>query len=103
MNVYIYSADIYCENCGKEICKSVKIPEYGPPYDTGDYPYGPIPDGGGEADSPQHCGNISCGVFLENPLTEDGENYVKEIYAEGKTPTTHEWFEFYNYIDFEAV
>lgn len=33
-------------------------------------------NGGGEADSPQHC--ASCGAFLENPLTGDGYAYVAE-------------------------
>jgi hypothetical protein len=39
-------------------------------YDSDDLPKGPYPDGGGEADTPQHCD--SCGQFLENPLTGDG-------------------------------
>ncbi|KKL11925.1 hypothetical protein LCGC14_2540860, partial [marine sediment metagenome] len=36
----------------------------------------PYLDGGGEADTPQHCDH--CSVFLENPLTGDGYAYVIE-------------------------
>ena len=39
-------------------------------YDSDDLPKGPYPDGGGEADTPQHCDE--CGCFLENPLITDG-------------------------------
>ena len=35
-------------------------------YDSDDLPKGPYADGGGEADTPQHCDG--CGHFLENPL-----------------------------------
>ncbi|MDO8705370.1 MAG: hypothetical protein Q7J84_10535 [Sulfuricaulis sp.] len=48
-------------------------------YDSDDYPKGPYPDGGGEADSPQHCDQ--CGVFLENSLTRHGYDYVREAIA----------------------
>ncbi len=50
-----------------------------PPRDFDDseqWPQGPYPDGGGEADCPQHCD--CCGAFLENPLTDDGDSYVRE-------------------------
>ena len=46
-------------------------------YDSDDYPKGPDGDGGGEADSPQHCG--MCGLFLNNPLTDDGREYVIDL------------------------
>ena len=39
-------------------------------YDSDDLPKGPYSNGGGEADTPQHCDG--CGAFLENPLTGDG-------------------------------
>lgn len=44
-------------------------------YDSGEYPKGPYGDGGGESDSPQHCG--ACHEFLENSLTSDGAEYVR--------------------------
>jgi hypothetical protein len=49
-------------------------------YDGGDLPKGPIAEGGGEADAPQHCDG--CGQFLGNPLTVDGlisvENMIRD-------------------------
>ena len=45
-------------------------------YDSDDLPKGPYGDGGGEADSPQHCDG--CRQFLENPLTGDGVVYVED-------------------------
>jgi hypothetical protein len=83
MKAYIYQADIYCEDCGQaiktELDKAGKTPadpddEY--TFDSDEYPKGPYSDGGGEADSPQHCAD--CHTFLENPLTSDGREYVRE-------------------------
>lgn len=91
MLAYIYNADLYCESCGDtikdELTKEGKAPidpndEYS--YDSDDFPKGPFSDGGGEADSPNHCGNRECQVFLENPLTEDGRNYVLDALIENK-------------------
>jgi hypothetical protein len=45
-------------------------------YDSDDLPKGPYADGGGEADTPQHCDG--CRQFLENPLTGDGLIYVED-------------------------
>jgi hypothetical protein len=76
MDVYIYNAALLCEQCGAAAC--AERDEKGAP-DTGDsddYPQGPYPGGGGEADSPQHCD--ACLQFLENPLTGDGYAYVRE-------------------------
>ena len=74
MDAYIYKADIYCEDCMRDI-KATVLADPCLAY-NGDSPKGPFPNGAGEADIPQHCG--SCGVFLENPLTDDGRAYVKE-------------------------
>ena len=56
---YIYNADIYCDECGREIKASIKaeLPaaEWQQLRDDGDsdgWPQGPYPDGGGEADCP---------------------------------------------------
>ena len=94
MDAYIYAADIYCEDCAESFTEF--MPAGSDTGDSDDYPQGPYPDGGGEADGPQHCG--SCGEFLENPLTEDGENYVRDetIGAGGDIP--HQWREFYSYL-----
>lgn len=94
MNAYIYNADIYCEPCIKKL-----IAEIGPNVDeiedSDSYPQGPNPNGGGEADCPQHCGD--CGSFLENPLTAEGYAYVEEQAKQNpNTPVTRNWLEFYD-------
>jgi hypothetical protein len=76
MDVYVYQAALVCDDCGeaaKEACDANGDENTG---DSDDYPQGPVADGGGEADCPQHCDH--CGVFLENPLTSDGMEYVRE-------------------------
>jgi hypothetical protein len=77
MNVYMYQAALYCEECGQavktELDKQGKRPD-SELYDSDEYPKGPFANGGGEADSPQHCD--ACGVFLDNSLTGDGVDYV---------------------------
>lgn len=72
---YIYSADIYCDDCGEAIRDN--IPNSGEfdddtLYDSDEYPK--YCCGDSSADSPQHCGD--CGEFLENDLTEHGAQYV---------------------------
>ena len=47
--------EFYCESCAPERCAAYS-------------------DGGGEADYPQHC--CICDEPLENPLTDDGVEYV---------------------------
>lgn len=86
MDVYIYQAALLCACCGERTRKEIEQ-ETGSSQqmlETGvgseGYPDGPYPDGGGEADSPQHCDQ--CGVFLENPLTGDGYAYLREQAAE---------------------
>ena len=103
MNVYIYAADIYCEDCGEDIRKQLTSEGFAPvdpenetAYDSGEFPKGPIPDGGGEADCPQHCGAADdcinaiefpegnkIGTWLENELTTDGVDYVREAIQKG--------------------
>jgi len=98
MNAYIFEADIFCEDCGEAIRDNLtkegqapEDPEDEGSYDSDDFPKGPYPDGGGEADCPQHCGNHDrclnvfilpngrkVGAFLENPLTLDGVRMVEE-------------------------
>lgn len=80
MKVFLYQAALYCQWCGEGIRRERH--EYAPldpndesSYDSDVYPKGPYDKGGGEADTPQHCD--SCGLFLENPLTTDGGDYVR--------------------------
>lgn len=106
MDVYIYQADVYCEPDGLAIRDRLDEGGSRPAdpgdessYDSDDYPKGPYPDGGGESDTPQHC--AVCGLFLENPLTSDGLEYVKEFVLrdlrEGQTDSNavEVWAPFY--------
>lgn len=86
MDAYIYKADCYCSDCALALQEMIKEdnPEAAERFEQGvqdseEYPVGPFPDGGGEADSPQHCGNQSCMVFLMNPLTDEGKEFVIDI------------------------
>jgi hypothetical protein len=105
MDAYIYQADIYCESCGKAIRAKLDAEGRTPAnvsdertFDSDDYPKGPYSDGGGESDIPQHCGNyLACGVFLENPLTHDGEQYVRQAINVDHA-NIKEWREYYAYL-----
>lgn len=87
MNAYIYQSDLYCLAC----IQKMSIP-YQP--DSNDYPQGPFPNGSGEADTPKHCG-----LFLENPLTTDGEEYVRDKVKNFKKDVwVKDWKPFYSYL-----
>lgn len=104
MKAYMYQAALHCEACALDImdhlspdcgicggshpanlgldCRAYRIMDNGRSipadeamYDSDRFPKGPYADGGGEADTPQHCD--ACQTFLENPLTDDGREYVK--------------------------
>lgn len=105
MDAYIFKSDLYCPQCIAEIKANIlAFGGFTPPnpndetsYDSDTYPKGPYSDGGGESDSPAHCG--TCHVFLENPLTQAGEDYVREqIAARKKTDVVEEWKAFYSYL-----
>lgn len=94
MNVYIYAAELYCKECGEAIRKRLTEEGLTPEYD--DFLKGPYPDGGGEADCPQHCragpecfnaielsNGTKVGAWLENDLTLDGIEYVHKAIREG--------------------
>lgn len=80
-------------------------------YDSDDLPKGPYADGGGEADTPQHCDG--CGRFLENPLTGDGLIYVEDALRRCLTTkklsgvtndAVFDWAEFYkDELDFRRI
>lgn len=83
MNVYAYQADLYCEDCAEEIRADLVLrPEFAASSDSGTYPQGPLPVRGGASGSPEHC--ASCGEFLHNPLTDEGEEYVKELFRKNE-------------------
>lgn len=103
MDCYIYNADLYCEDCGRDIRKQLTKKGLAPAnvdsettYDSDQFPTGPFDEGGGEADCPHHCASgESClapevlpdgskiGAWLENDLTEAGVRYVQETIEEG--------------------
>ena len=119
MNVYIYAADLYCEDCGEAIRKQItqegfapKDPEDEWSYDSDEYPKGPYPDGGGKANWPQHCGagseclnaielsdGTKVGAWLENELTTEGVEYVRKVTQEGGE-VAELWVEFYGGLEF---
>ena len=90
MDAYVFNAALYCADCATDKtielcglnneCACRDCDERRDGYDDSErYPQGPYPNGGGEADCPQHCD--SCGLFLENPLTGDGQKYVLDALA----------------------
>lgn len=102
MRVFIYQAALLCELCGNTTRDRLDAQGKRPEnvgdertFDSDDYPKGPYPDGGGEADGPQHCDHCAC--FLENPLTDDGLRYTAEMIAENKPDSVavREWAPFY--------
>ena len=96
MDVYVFQAELLCADCAEEILGHLRASAVRDEGDSGTFPQGPYPDGGGEADYPQHCGR--CGVFLENPLTPDGIEYVREALSKpGNPDVLQEWAEFYRH------
>lgn len=112
MQVFVWQADLLCEDCGEAIRKQLTAEGKAPAdpddensYDSDDFPKGPYPDGGGESDTPQHCGNgADCvnsadetGIFLENPLTDAGRKYVREKVQEdqGDGEVSSVWADYY--------
>lgn len=141
MRVYIFQAALWCEDCIRSYLKDrdeVLLrwtdlysggghlvstedmlrelltengcdPDNESTWDSDKFPKGPYENGGGEADSPQHCDQ--CCVFLENPLTYDGYNYVLEqleLYEKQKNDaavdgsTYDEWRHYYGDDRFPA-
>lgn len=89
MKAYIFNAALICEPCAESYMRDHDKPPHvdmanESTYDSDEWPKGPYGNGGGEADTPQHCDH--CGVFLENALTPDGDSYVREQAAEYDEP-----------------
>ncbi len=77
--VYAYQAALWCEACGEKLCAELPLPPGMHPddehtWDSDEYPKGPYRNS--EADCPHYCDG--CGEFLENDLTADGYEYVRE-------------------------
>jgi hypothetical protein len=96
MNAYAYQAALLCEDCTDR-----QALEYLSEY-SDNYPQGPYPDGGGEADSPQTCDH--CHAFLENSLTSEGYLYLEDMAEKALTHrggidddgALRQWLEFYD-------
>ena len=108
MRAYIYQGALLCEDCGVKTQHAlVSGVIYDPAaatinmQDSNDFPQGPYPNGGGEADLPQYCD--SCNTFLENPLTDDGRRFLKRLFHAPLNPGVRAevpadiwlWAEFY--------
>lgn len=61
MTAVLCDGEFYCTDCAEGIIDPTREC---------------VEDGGGEGDVPTNC--AGCGVFLENPLTQDGVKYVLE-------------------------
>lgn len=113
---YIYKADVYCDDCGGMLRASLQSkPEDVPvdvldhySYDSDDYPKEADIENK-ESDYPQHC--AACHVFLQNPLTSEGYDYVKEklnetgmqsIYQGNVSISLKEWATWYNFTYWTA-
>lgn len=116
--VYVYQAALVCEECGEKIVKKLKDAGQKDTGDAQDFPQGPYGNGGGEADSPNHCDmhdrcvnavqvpdGKKIGCPLGNPLTNDGGAYVMNSISEGVfDKTSHKraigrlWLMIYNYL-----
>lgn len=104
MRTYVFQAALRCEPCS--LAQRDAIREYDRLHpdercrhgdrreecqDSDCWPHGPYADGGGEADSPSHCD--ACGVFLENPLTSEGKEFIRQEQRLGSWCKV--WREFY--------
>lgn len=81
---YAYQAALLCEDCGRAVSEELRAGGAQDDGDSDDFPQGPYPDGGGEADSAHFCdrgrdclsavevAGHKLGQPLGNPLTGDG-------------------------------
>lgn len=98
-DAYVYDAELICPECADKVKDKLPAPEdpdAEETFDSDDYPKGPYADGGGEADTPQHCG--MCGMFLGNPLTPTGMEYVQQAVSAGSgdPKVLDMWADFYH-------
>lgn len=87
---YAYQAALLCEDCGRSLAEKLRAEGGQDSGDSGDFPQGPFPDGGGEADSCHFCdrgrdclsavevAGHKVGQPLGNPLTSDGVEALVE-------------------------
>ena len=102
MKIYMFEADWYCKPCGEAIAATLPDPdawELGHP-DSDSYPVA-YDSSEGESDTPDHCSNHDCEMFLERNLTEDGIEYVRNAVRElalgnGRDEIVQQWVEAHN-------
>jgi len=99
MQVYAYQAALLCADCGQRSIRDLAMRGIEDSEDSDDYPQGPYPNGGGESDTPEHCDH--CGLFLENPLTGEGYDYVQECWngPTADSECVREWIAYYGMED----
>jgi hypothetical protein len=79
---YVYNAVLWCEACGDKLRAELPLPQNCDEndehtWDSDYYPKGPYRTD--ESDNPEYCDG--CGGFLENALTSNGAEYVREAIA----------------------
>ena len=109
---YIYKADVWCGDCGREIMDRLDAQGMTPSdpgneatYDSDDYPKLYLPQDS-ESDAPENCASGNCapggkyGKFLKNGLTRDGYRYLKSMLDEigPRLPKyAQEWARYYDF------
>ena len=88
---YAYNADTYCDDCAAKIVEACDNEGCEDTGDTNDYPQYCFSN---ECDYPDHCAD--CDEFLENDITTDGVDYIKERYADD--PDAYQ-----EYVDFYGI
>ena len=115
MMVWRYRDEMLCKECGEMIRATLDYPLDAPERRDDDiYPQGPYYTG--IADGPDHCAigedcqnfielpdGTKIGGWLENELTEEGIEYMRDVVAQGGE-IAHLWANFYaaSLIDKEA-
>ena len=87
MKAFVFQAALHCSDCANRLrdkltmqCNATGESLRPLSEDSDVWPQLAAGRGGGEADSPQHCD--TCGVFLENPLTPEGDDSLRVAASE---------------------
>lgn len=93
-DAYAFQAALLCEDCGQALADHLREKGTEDDGDSGNFPQGPYPDGGGESDSTQFCdrhkdcvnavevAGHKVGCPLGNPLTTYGAESLREAIVE---------------------
>lgn len=104
--MYMYNADLYCDDCGAKLVADCEAQGDEDTGDSDDFPQD-VSHLDDCADTPTHCGG--CGVFMENSLTYEGLDYVLsacvEAYRDGNLESVAlvTWLPFYLEAIFDYV